>query len=119
MDSLHKVGPAASFLRGRAVAGRPSGELRSWRLAAARSAGKLPSGAALGRRFRAAEVVRGRALDPGSAPVAQALATRAALLRSGDLPPAMMQAGLATAVKRQKASGFLWATCRRRSTRPP
>eukprot|EP00959_Pyramimonas_sp_CCMP1952_P063360 1324228-Pyramimonas_sp.AAC.1 len=49
---------------GRIVTGIADGELHSWRLAACRSAGAPPMGAALGRRMRCAELRRRRDVDP-------------------------------------------------------
>eukprot|EP00959_Pyramimonas_sp_CCMP1952_P387032 8111260-Pyramimonas_sp.AAC.1 len=51
---------------GRTVTGIAGGELHSWRLAACRSAGVLPIGAALGLRMRCAELRRRRDLDPAA-----------------------------------------------------
>ncbi|CAK0854014.1 unnamed protein product [Prorocentrum cordatum] len=42
VDLIHRAGPTASMARGRAVTGIADGELRSWRLAARRSAALCP-----------------------------------------------------------------------------
>eukprot|EP00959_Pyramimonas_sp_CCMP1952_P000597 11304-Pyramimonas_sp.AAC.1 len=64
---VHRAGPTAAMLWGRTVTGVPDKELHSWRLAAVRSAGKLPKGASLGLRLRVVEVMRSTDLDPSPA----------------------------------------------------
>ncbi|CAK0824062.1 unnamed protein product [Prorocentrum cordatum] len=109
---VHRAGPTAATLRGRTVTRVPDGELRSWRLAAARYAGKVPRGAALGLRLRAAEVLRSSDLDPSPALVRHAVQMAASLLQSGEVPLRALAACLAEADRRHASASAPWAHCR-------
>ncbi|CAK0800323.1 unnamed protein product [Prorocentrum cordatum] len=109
---VHRAGPTAAMLWGRTVTGVPDGELHSWRLAAARSAGKARGGAALGLRLMAADVSRSSDLDPSPALVRQAVQMAASLLQSGEVPLRMFAACLAEADRRHASASAPWAHCR-------
>ncbi|CAK0901715.1 unnamed protein product, partial [Prorocentrum cordatum] len=108
VDLIHKAGPAASMVWGRTVTGIADGELHSWRLAACRSAGAPPMGAALGLRMRCAELRRRRDLDPAAG---HAVQMPASLLQSAELLHRMMARGLEAAVARHAAADTPWKHC--------
>ncbi|CAK0807698.1 unnamed protein product, partial [Prorocentrum cordatum] len=112
IDAVHKAGPTASMAWGRTVTGIADGELHCWRVAAARSAGRLPNGASLGFRLRAAEVQRNRSLDPAAILAGQTVSMLASLLQSGEVPLGMMRAGLEAADSRHQQSASPWVACR-------
>ncbi|CAK0788167.1 unnamed protein product [Prorocentrum cordatum] len=88
VDAVFETGPSSSFLWGRAVVGIPVGDLRSMRIAACRSAGRLHNGEPLGPRLCAAEALRGRDLGPEAVAAGRAASMAAAVLQSacGDGP---------------------------------
>ncbi|CAK0793246.1 unnamed protein product [Prorocentrum cordatum] len=109
---IHRAGPTAAMLWGRTVTGVPDGELHSWRLAAARSAGKLPNGASLGLRPRAIEVQRSTDLDPGPALVRAAVQVAASLLQTGEVPLRMFATCLEEAERRHGSARVPWVNCK-------
>ncbi|CAK0788283.1 unnamed protein product [Prorocentrum cordatum] len=109
---MHRAGPTAAMLWGRTVTGVPDGELHSWRLAAARSAGKLPKGASLGLRPRAIEVQRSTDLDPSPALVRAAVQVAASLLQTGEVPLMMFATCLAEAERRHDSIRAPWVNCK-------
>ncbi|CAK0847598.1 unnamed protein product [Prorocentrum cordatum] len=111
LDPIHKAGPAASGVRGRAVTGNADGELHSWRRAASRSAGALPMGAERGLRMRYAELRRKRKLDPAALRAGHAAQTKTGLLQAGELPPMMMERGLGAAKTRHARTDGPWKHC--------
>ncbi|CAK0864233.1 unnamed protein product, partial [Prorocentrum cordatum] len=111
VDLILKAGPAAGMVLGRTTAGISDGELRCWRATAARGAGKLPSGAALGFRLLCAEAARRRDLDPSAPAIGPAAQTLAALLQSGELPSRALAKGPETAAARHAAVVNPWVHC--------
>ncbi|CAK0869179.1 unnamed protein product [Prorocentrum cordatum] len=111
VDLIHKAVPTASMAWGRTVTGIADGELHSWRLAACRSAGALPMGAALGLRMRCAELRRRRDLDPAVLTAGHAVQMLASLLQPAELPHRMMARGLEAAAARHAAADTLWKHC--------
>ncbi|CAK0863804.1 unnamed protein product [Prorocentrum cordatum] len=111
-EMVHRAGPTAAMLWGRTVTGVPDGELHSWRLAAARSAGKLPKGASLGLRLRAAEVMRSIDLDPSPALLRAAVQMAASLLQSGEVSQRMFETAVQEAAWRHAGAAAPWAHCR-------
>ncbi|CAK0863284.1 unnamed protein product, partial [Prorocentrum cordatum] len=109
---MRRAGPTAAMLWGRTVTGVPGGELHSWRLAAARSAGKLPKGASLGLRLRAIEVQRSADLGPSPALVRAAVQVAASLLQTGEVPLRMFATCLAEAERRRGSARAPWVNCK-------
>ncbi|CAK0802081.1 unnamed protein product [Prorocentrum cordatum] len=109
---IHRAGPTAAMLWGRTVTGVPDGELHPWRLAAARSAGKLPNGASLGLRPRAIEVQRSADLDPSPALVRAAVQVAASLLQTGEVPLRMFATCLEEAERRHGSARVPWVNCK-------
>ncbi|CAK0837207.1 unnamed protein product [Prorocentrum cordatum] len=85
-----------------AVVGIPDGDLRCMRIAARRSAGRLPNGAPLGLRLHAAAALRGSDLDPEVLAVGKAASMAAVALLSGAVSQSAFVADVNRAAIRQQ-----------------
>ncbi|CAK0860087.1 unnamed protein product [Prorocentrum cordatum] len=94
---IHRAGPTAAMLWGRAVTGVP---------------GKLPNGASLGLRLRAIEVQRSADLDPSPALVRAAVQVAASLLQTGEVPLRMFATCLEEAERRHGSARVPWVNCK-------
>ncbi|CAK0891685.1 unnamed protein product, partial [Prorocentrum cordatum] len=112
VDAVFKAGPPSGFLWGRAVVGIPDGDLRCMRIAARRSAERLPNGASLRLGLRAAEALRGRDLGPEVLAVGKAASMAPAAPQSGAVSQSAFVAEVNRATIGQRAATAPWAQCR-------